>query len=307
MSQGSERAGAELGVVASYYASHVPGLKCSMLFDDGPPRARLHDRFALFTLTSGQALVWCRGEEHLLEPGSLLMLEPGDVQRDLRKTDYSAVLVTLGADLVRAHTQRDAGLRPERAVEQSQSLTAETLELCAAIRCGHELGFRLERLFAALEPHCGSSATRSEPPLVARARRALTEQATGAVSLTELGRRLGCAPSYLCRVFSEHTGLGPHAYQLQQRLLAAARLIESGRTVASAAMLAGFGDESHLRRHFRRRFGVSPGGYQRALAPSSLHKQQPTYVVAAGSIDVGEPVVTISSSPTRAATTPFIA
>jgi transcriptional regulator GlxA family with amidase domain len=78
---------------------------------------------------------------------------------------------------------------------------------------------------------------------------------------------LRCAPTYLCRVFSEHTGVGPHAYQLQQRLLEAGRLIEGGRSVAKAATLTGFGDASHLRRHFHRRFAAAPGRYQRELAP----------------------------------------
>jgi AraC-like DNA-binding protein len=102
--------------------------------------------------------------------------------------------------------------------------------------------------------------------LVARARRALSESPGAPLSLDELAGRLRCAPTYLCRVFSNHTGVGPHAYQLQQRLLEARRLVECGRTVATAAALTGFGDESHLRRHFRRRFAVAPGRYQRELA-----------------------------------------
>jgi hypothetical protein len=41
--------------------------------------------------------------------------------------------------------------------------------------------------------------------------------------------------------------------------------------------------------------------------PVSRHRQQPTYVVADGSVDVGEPVVTTMLPPMRAATAPLSA
>jgi transcriptional regulator GlxA family with amidase domain len=66
-------------------------------------------------------------------------------------------------------------------------------------------------------------------------------------------------------VFSQHAGVGPHAYQLQQRLLEASRLIESGQTVTRAAALTGFSNASHLRRHFQRRFAIAPSRYRTEL------------------------------------------
>jgi AraC-like DNA-binding protein len=231
----------------------------------------------------------------VLRPGRLLLIEPGDVHRELSTSRYSAVALTLRPELMLALTERADRARLTVAVLDRPSLTADTLALVEAVRSRHGQQRRqLEDLVESLAPLWTRDRARPEPALVVRARRALTEPAGGGISLAELGKRLGCAPSYLCRVFSAHTGVGPHAYQLQQRLLEAARLIESGRGVAAVAMLTGFGDESHLRRHFWRRFGVAPGHYQKSLAVASAHKQQPTYVVADGSIEVGEPVVTTS-------------
>jgi AraC-like DNA-binding protein len=269
MSTGSRRRAADTAVVANYYASRLPGLSCSTLVDEGPPRARVYDRFVLLTLAAGEALVWCRGETHALAPGSVLMIEPGDVHRDIQKTPYCALMVMLRADLVDALCGRDEGARLESSVVRCATLCAEAAGLVEAVQAGHDLAAqerRTLRLFGLLAPLWTQTAARPEPPLVARARRALADSPAAMRSLDELAARLGCAPSYLCRVFSEHTGVGPHAYQLQQRLLEAGRLIESGRTVATAAALTGFGDASHLRRHFRRRFAVSPGRYQKELA-----------------------------------------
>jgi AraC-like DNA-binding protein len=252
---------------ATYHASRLPGLSCATVVTEGPSRAFVHDRFALSVLTAGEALVWCRGESHALQPGSVLMVGPGDVHRSLETASHSSVTVMLKPDLVGALRGSDAETRFTIAVARCPALRAELAALVDAVRGKEELAAqerRLIRLCAVLSPHW-TEATRPEPALVARTRRALTQSPGTTLSLDELSARLRCAPSYLCRVFSEHTGVGPHAYQLQRRLLEAARLIEEGQSVARAAKLTGFGDASHLRRHFRRRFGAEPGRYQREL------------------------------------------
>jgi AraC-like DNA-binding protein len=274
MSIGSRCSTGEGGVVANYHPSRLPGLHCSTLIDDGPPRVLVHDRIVLLTLTAGEALVRCRGETHALTPGSLLMIEPGDVHRDIQKTPYRAVTVELHTDLVKALRGPTDGPWLASSVARCATLCAEAIALVEAVRAQHELAVqerRTARLFQLLARFCTRNTPRPEPPLVARARRALKESPLATLSLDQLAGRLRCSPSYLCRVFSEHTGMGPHAYQLQLRLLEARRLVESGRTVAIAALLTGFGDESHLRRHFRRRFALTPGRYQKELAPRHRH------------------------------------
>src|SRR5689334_3673043 len=85
---------------ATYHASRLPGLSCATLVEDGPPRACVHDRFALCLWTAGKAAVWCRGEAHALEPGSVLLLAPGDVHRGVEEASYQAVSVMLRPELV---------------------------------------------------------------------------------------------------------------------------------------------------------------------------------------------------------------
>jgi AraC-like DNA-binding protein len=178
-------------------------------------------------------------------------------------------MVELRTDLLKALHGPGDGPWLGSSVTRCDTLCDEALALVESVRARRELAVQkrqAERLIRLLAPVGTRRAPRPEPPLVARARRALDESHRTSLSLDELAGRLRCAPSYLCRVFSQHTGVGPHAYQLQQRLLEARRLVESGWTVATVAALTGFGDESLLRRHFRRRFAVPPGRYQRELA-----------------------------------------
>jgi AraC-like DNA-binding protein len=222
----------------------------------------------LLTATAGETLVWCRGQVHLLRPGSLLMIEPGDVHRTLNKTSYRAVMVVMQPDLVMELRESANGRCLGAVVTRCPALCDKVLALVETVRACRDLASQEDDaagLLRLLAPFWTQTAPRREPALVARARRALREAPGASLSLETLASPLRCSPTYLCRVFAEHVGVGPHAYQLQHRLLEARRLLEDGRTVAEAAALTSFGDESHLRRHFRRRFAIAPGRYQREL------------------------------------------
>ncbi|MCY1475523.1 Helix-turn-helix domain protein [compost metagenome] len=65
------------------------------------------------------------------------------------------------------------------------------------------------------------------------------------------------------RMFTRKYGISPYALWLTCRLNAARRLLRLGYEVAEVAADMGFYDQSHLGRHFRKSFGISPGKYRR--------------------------------------------
>jgi AraC family transcriptional regulator, melibiose operon regulatory protein len=73
-------------------------------------------------------------------------------------------------------------------------------------------------------------------------------------------RLLGMSPSYFMRFFRTATGLTFSAYVDHLRLSRTYQLlVESDLTLAQIADETGYCDQCHLSRHFRRRFGISPG------------------------------------------------
>jgi AraC-like DNA-binding protein len=58
--------------------------------------------------------------------------------------------------------------------------------------------------------------------------------------------------------------MAPSDYQRQLRVRAARRLLGQGVSPARAAAEAGFADQAHLTRWFRRYYGVTPGAYRAA-------------------------------------------
>ncbi|BHH81921.1 hypothetical protein LA52FAK_02100 [Desulforhopalus sp. 52FAK] len=81
------------------------------------------------------------------------------------------------------------------------------------------------------------------------------------VSLNTLGNLVECTPFHVIRLFKNTLGMSPHAYFIQLRLERARDLIDLGHNLTDAALLAGFSDQSHLTRRFKKRYGVTPGIY----------------------------------------------
>jgi AraC-like DNA-binding protein len=105
----------------------------------------------------------------------------------------------------------------------------------------------------------GASAARADAGIAAQVRDVLADRATQTVTLAELEALTGAGRYRLIRAFRAAYGLPPHAWQVQVRLARARALIRSGVPIATAAVEAGFADQAHLTRHFKRSHGYTPG------------------------------------------------
>jgi AraC-like DNA-binding protein len=88
--------------------------------------------------------------------------------------------------------------------------------------------------------------------------------AGGDLTADDLAAAAGCSRYAAYRAFTQAYGLAPSDYQRQLRVQAARRLLSAGVTPARAAAEAGFADQAHLTRWFRRYYGVTPGAYRAA-------------------------------------------
>lgn len=75
-----------------------------------------------------------------------------------------------------------------------------------------------------------------------------------------IARQLGVSYSWLRRTFADHTGLSPHQYLLELRLVRARNLLsESALTVKEVGRRIGFEDEHYFSRLFHKKVGIAPG------------------------------------------------
>lgn len=88
----------------------------------------------------------------------------------------------------------------------------------------------------------------------------------GPIDLMSLSEVAGLSPFHFSRSFAKVIGMAPHQYLQELRLQEARRRMGSAAgSLAGLAAELGFSDQSHLTRHFKRRFGLAPGAYRKLL------------------------------------------
>lgn len=120
-----------------------------------------------------------------------------------------------------------------------------------------------ERLRGHLRPRLVPGPPRPGRGVAHTLRELLDERLLHGVRLDEAAKLVHAHPTHLVRAFTGAFGIAPHQYLTARRIDCARRLLLDGRPLAEVATEAGFHDQPHLTRHFKRLMGVTPGRYVR--------------------------------------------
>ena len=124
-------------------------------------------------------------------------------------------------------------------------------------------GFALELLAATTREVSGVRRSGTPPAWLRSAEELLRANVGNCVGLGELASAVGVHPAYLARVFKAHYGVSVGEYGRRLRLAWAATEIARGDTpLATVATRAGFADQSHFTRFFKRHVGITPARYR---------------------------------------------
>ena len=124
------------------------------------------------------------------------------------------------------------------------------------------LGDFIAQLMQGLARHAGQPAKPLMRPAWRAARLArdyLEDNMARSVRSEELEAVTGLDRYALSRHFRAAFSTSPHRFLVMRRLQQARRMIEIGEPLAQIAIAAGFSDQSHFNRQFKKAFGVTPG------------------------------------------------
>jgi AraC family transcriptional regulator len=122
----------------------------------------------------------------------------------------------------------------------------------------------LESLALGLRTRVAAGAGKRVPAWLLRVRDTVHDRTCETLDITDLAREVGVEPAVLARSFRARFGIPLGSYQRRLRLdRAAEQLIGSDDTLGRVAVQAGFYDQSHFTRHFRRHTGQTPGEFRR--------------------------------------------
>lgn len=236
-----------------------------------------HEEFFIALTEEGVATPTYRGDRHVIGPGDLIVLNPEEAHSGGPRAEGSWTYRALypRPDLMRMIVAEFPGNR--LTVPEFGRDVVRDREITTSLRRFHRLSespessmlereaYLAEALVLLVGRHAAPpQAPRppgQEPRAVRLSREYLQEHAEKNVTLPALARFAGLSAFHLCRVFREAVGMTPHAYQTQVRVRRAKSLLRSGLPITQVAVEAGFYDQAHLTRHFKRIVGLTPGRY----------------------------------------------
>lgn len=119
---------------------------------------------------------------------------------------------------------------------------------------------------ALLEGQSVTSSGRRFPQWLERVREILEQRFAEPFKLSEIAAEVGVHPVHLAREFRKHYGTSVGEYLRRVRIEYACReLMDSNVAVTNIAFAAGFADQSHFSRTFKRLCGTTPGRYRAFL------------------------------------------
>lgn len=228
-----------------------------------PPHA--HDGWTVMLVDAGAVSYDLGRSAHIAAPGAVTVLPPGISHNGRSTVDgriYRKRVVYLDSAWLPGQASGLSVSRPTltspaalSAARRIHAALAEPGDLLAA----EHWTLAMQQLILA---HLGSAASRlDDAPLARRVHALLDERFSESFTIADVASEFGVHPSHLARGFTQTYGLAPHQYVLSRRIDLARRMLVDGASPASAAAHAGFFDQAHLTRHFRRVLGTTPGAF----------------------------------------------
>ncbi|WP_233845994.1 AraC family transcriptional regulator [Paraburkholderia sp. HD33-4] len=238
-----------------------------------------HETFSIGAVTGGRSVYLNRHAREWVGAGAVVMMNPDDVHACNPVAGDRWSYRMLHVDVAWfTKLQHELGFNQNhtfRAFSQIMTLDAALFDglnrLCEILASNDDDVDTLRKESAAitffsnvqqtLNP--ASSPERAESGQLARAAEYIAENCTRALKLDDVCEAAGLSASHLIRTFKLRYGMTPHAYLINRRIQYSRAQLRRGALIADVALDAGFADQAHLQRTFKRLVAATPGQYRR--------------------------------------------
>jgi AraC family transcriptional regulator len=229
-----------------------------------------HDRACVAVMLDGSFDLRLTGKLYQCFPTSIFTEPAGETHANYMGPSGAHVVVVQPdpgcADLL----QPFAGILGQAAQCHHAGLTERAARLTRELDSPDDLsalaaeGIVLEMLVDLARLDYGRA--RRAPPWLRRAQEVLHARFAEPIRTAELAGEVGVHPAHLARSFRAHYKQSIGTYVRCLRLDWAAReLLQSDVSLAAVALAAGFADQSHFTRFFKRHTGQTPQAYRRTM------------------------------------------
>ncbi|WP_305857108.1 helix-turn-helix transcriptional regulator [Balneatrix alpica] len=240
-----------------------------------PYKAHSHPEFCIGLITAGATRLSLGGQRYLLQPGELVLIEPGLVHacNPLPDLPRSFFMLYIDAQWCLERLSQQLGIPVLRfcceprvvRLAESEALFARLAQQLQQHNVA-EAGQTFTQLSTSILCHsCLPAGGRVEPGLLAqRIRTRLLLDLAAPPSLAQLSEELGRSQEGIIRLFSQHFGTSPKAFVTNARIERAKGYLRAGMAIVDVATQLGFADQSQFHRAFVSHTAATPGQYQQA-------------------------------------------
>lgn len=235
-----------------------------------------HETFCIGAITAGASNFVMAGMQHHVDAGELVIINPGQVHICSPDDDLPWAFCMLYVD-----TSWLAALQAELGQQKNPEFQAYTSPVSDNVFLYEGLLDLYQTLidpdtellskqgsviqyFSEVHKHLQSATAELhlENARLKLAADFIHAHCTQDLSLDDISAHAGLSASYLFRAFRKQYDMTPHAYLINRRVQYAQEKLRQGASIADAALEAGFADQAHFQRVFKRLLAATPGQYQ---------------------------------------------
>jgi len=248
-------------------------------FFNGPAYApHRHDTYAIGITLQGKQSFNYRGALRYNEVGSCLILHPDELHDGQAGTDIGMRYRVGYIDPAQIQTVLGGKALPfiDGAISTDPRLYRAVFGLLGELEhdiSGLEYQDAIYDLATAMQANSGkrnNSQKTFDYQAAETARQYIADNLKQSISLDELEAITGRDRWKLSRDFRLLFGTSPYRYLIMRRLEQAREMMVKGNDLSSVAASCDFSDQSHMNRHFKKTYGISPKRWLNNLAQSKI-------------------------------------
>ena len=233
-----------------------------------------HEYYVIGFIESGHRYLSCKNKEYTVEPGDLLLFNPGDNhtcrQCDDKPLDYRCI--NIQQEPMNNAVFEITGQVYLPCFSQQVVFHSELVPLLKELHLmimQEEKDFRKEELFYFLLEQLIEEYTDRDVPLLKSEKSTkikticefLEQNYMNKITLDDLSSLAGLSKYYLLHFFTKQKGISPYSYLEAIRIDKAKKLLAQGVSPIDVALQTGFSDQSHFSNFFKRFIGLTPKQY----------------------------------------------
>lgn len=249
------------------------GLERVEVYLSGGFEPHRHDTYAIGITTAGVQTFRYRGSLRICLPGQLHILHPDETHDGAAGTEdgFGYRIIYIAPELIRQAQEGEPLPFVANPVQPPTSMTRhiesflESIDEPISDLARIEIAVAVADALRAISGRPNRHRVQIDSRGVDLVRDYLTIHAREQTAASTLEKIAGIDRFTIARQFRRAFGTSPDRYRTMRRLALVRTAVASGLPLARAAADAGFADQSHMTRQFKKAYGLTPGHWARAV------------------------------------------